>query len=81
MPYTRGRERERNVEHFCHMVCGFFMQDEVCEADEGEDVEEDDDDIQFLNYYEMNGVGQGKQLYEGKKMRKCEGMVFDQYCL
>ena len=72
------KRRDRNTDHFCHMVSGYFMLDDVIPAEDDEDdleEEEEEEDIQFLNYKEMNGLGQGKQLYEGRKMKCCKGKI------
>lgn len=72
--------KERNTDHFCHMICGYFMKDdELPEHDDDDDFEGEEEEMQFLNYQEMNGIGQGKQLYEGRKMKSCQGMVIFQF--
>ncbi|XP_076076993.1 DNA helicase B-like isoform X1 [Mytilus galloprovincialis] len=70
--------KERNTDHFCHMICGYFMKDdELPEHEDDDDFEGEEEEMQFLNYQEMNGIGQGKQLYEGRKMKSCQGILKD----
>ncbi|XP_052088633.1 DNA helicase B-like [Mytilus californianus] len=72
-----NKRKERNTDHFCHMVCGYFMKDDDLPEHDEDDFEEEEEDIQFLSYQEMNGIGQGKQLYEGRKMKSCQGILKD----